>query len=963
MFPTLHRKLLLLVLLSIGGTILSVGIALSLLVSKTYEDNARQEFRDYFDRAAQAFAKSRASVEQSARALGMRPSLVNGLHLISDYADATQYQALVFDEEKKAIGELLHNHAHVAGEQLIRVFDKHGWLVAYTDIDRHSTGILSFQNGKPLLLADNEEQPGFHPAQQKSPGIPVKLDDIPLGTHFLSEAHRVGLQTAIRIYRTLPNGARGVVGTLVIHRYMHAEFLASAAGRFPGSYSILTASGEHLFDEGTTLPEPPLHDVPDLFQAVNARHGDWIPSHHRFIQAYAIATDSGKPFYLIATLDKAFVTQQVHNTLLVIIGIFALSALLLVPFGLWFARRSITGPIDSLVRNADAIREGRYLLPVSSMGSRELDTLALALKSAALEVADRERELHATQDQLEERVAQRTAALQQTNAILLEEIAERRHVETKLRDSRGMLQLVMETIPDYVFWKDVDSTYLGCNANFLRAAGLDKVSDIVGKTDYDMPWASTEADAYRADDREVMDNDRPKFHIEETQVTATGELIHIETNKVPLHDETGQVIGVLGSFANITERRQTQQELLAAKQAAEQASCAKSEFLSRMSHELRTPLNAILGFSQLLEVEAEKRLTLQDRDNINEISQAGQHLLELISEILDLSRIEVGSLQLNIQDVDVAALTKDCIALTKGLADARDVRVTSEQCRCHNPVVRADPMRLRQILLNLISNAIKYNRNHGSVTLLCENLGGTVRFEVRDTGIGIPADRLHRVFEPFDRLDADKLGIDGTGIGLVIVRELLTLMGGEIGLHSEPGQGSNFWFTLPTSPTTAAPAEAGPEVQDALPEAPAQGVAVAAVHDMPPIQVLYVEDNPANYRLVERALQRRPRLRLQHAATAQEGITMARAQRPQLILMDIQLPGMDGNEALQQLRADPDTAAIPVIALSANAMAEDIAHSLSVGFAAYLTKPLDLEKLYRTIDQQLGDQGQNAPAD
>jgi len=953
MLRTLRRKLLLLILLGIGGTMLSVGVALTLLVTRNYEEQARLDFRDFFERAATALDEARQTMAAGTRALATRGNLADSLHLISTYADRQDYQALVFDGEKKAIAEALLLHAHSAGDDQLRVYDRQGWLVAFADPrDNGNHGVLSFRDGKPLLLLHgNQPDAGdWHPMATESPlpyDLALQRRNLAPGTRYITSGRGVGLETIVTVQRTLPDGSRSVVGAIVATRFMDRAFMNVVAGRFPGHYGFVTAGGHHF---PSSLPRPPvvpLGGTPDLFRAADRRQADWLPDDAYFVQAYTLSGGNGEAIHLVAALDKGLVGQQVLSSLKVIIGVFLLAALALVPVSLWFARRSIADPVERLVRSAEAIRAGRYLLPVGSMGSEELDSLALALKTAAAQVASREAELHATQEQLEERVDERTAALQQVNNTLLEEIRERRRVEGELRSSRGMLQLVMDTIPDYVFWKNRESIYLGCNARFLEVAGLERAEDIVGKSDYDLPWAQTEADAYRADDREVIDNDRPRFLIEETQATARGEVIHVQTNKVPLHDEHGHVIGVLGSFSDITERHRAQQELIGAKQAAEQANRAKSEFLSRMSHELRTPLNAILGFSQLLQVQAEQRLSSGDRDSLAEIIRAGHHLLDLISEILDLSRIEGGRLELNLEPVDSLALARDCLKLTSGLAEHRGITLQLDESACTAPRVIADPVRLRQVLINLISNAVKYNRDQGSVHLHCRvGDGGMVRFEVHDTGIGIPADKIDRVFRPFDRLDADKRGIDGTGIGLVIARDLITLMGGEIGVRSKPGHGTVFWFTLP--PATAAdednrlPAAAPRTAQPA----PSSGGGNRG-------RILYVEDNAANYRLVESALRRRPGLSLYRANNAREGLELARRDQPQLILMDIQLPGMDGNQALTELRADPLTAAIPVIAVSANAMPADIEHSLALGFDAYLTKPLDLDQLYAQIDAQL----------
>lgn len=951
MLRNLHRKLLLLVLGVVGGSMLSAGLALSLLVAERYERQAAQDFRQYFRRTADALGALRAEAGQSGFAVAAQPRVIDVLNLVSGYADIDDYQPLVFDAEKKAIARELLRHGQLAGEDALAVFDSRGWLVAYAGsrgTDDH--GILTFTDGQPRALSLTRGGQRGDPAPNEQPPCPHRLDaDWGEGTHFVVTGDGVRLRTLVPVYRYLPDGQQQRVGSVLGIRYVDDAFLRAAAGPFPGSYGMVTAAGEVKLAIGALVGTPPTTAPPLLPdnggpRALVSQEGDL------YVKRYALPIEGGTRLFLTAQLDRAVVSAQVTDTVAIMAAIFAVTALLVTPLALWFARRTISRPVDMLASQADAIREGRYLLPVTNTGSRELDTLALALKHAAMTVADREGQLKAAHDELEARVEQRTADLHESNARLQAEIAERTRIADELRQSRGMLQLVIDSIPQYVFWKDRNLAYLGCNANFLAAAGLEDRQQIIGKTDHDMPWAETEADGYRADDRRVMEADRPAYNIQETQVTASGELLHVETNKVPLHDTEGRVIGILGTYQDVTAKRQAQIELLAAKEAAEEASRAKSEFLSRMSHELRTPLNAILGFSQLLQADGAGRLTETDLESITEIRQAGEHLLELISEILDLSRIEVGKLQLNLEDVQLARIVRDSLILVQGLANERQVTIAPGSCESATAVVHADALRLRQVLLNLLSNAVKYNRRGGEVQLVCaDGEDGWLRIQVSDTGHGIPAESMHRVFRPFDRLDADQRAIDGTGIGLVITKELVELMGGEIGVHSEPGSGSTFWFTLPrasgqstttaATPATPVSAEAVPDASDAWPARQPT--------------VLYVEDNAANYRLVERALTRRPGTRLLWAKDADQGIAMASAERPDLVLMDIQLPGMSGSQALVQLREKPATAGIPVIAVSAIAMPADIRASLDLGFDDYVTKPVDIQQLYRLLDTWL----------
>ena len=386
-------------------------------------------------------------------------------------------------------------------------------------------------------------------------------------------------------------------------------------------------------------------------------------------------------------------------------------------------------------------------------------------------------------------------------------------------------------------------------------------------------------------------------------------------------------------------------ELVVAKEVAEQATEAKTTFLSSMSHELRTPLNAILGFAQLLGSETLTTTPEQKKDSILRILKAGRHLLALINEILDLAKVEAGQVMLSPEPVALAEILLECQAMVEPMGNQRSIRMMFPMA-CELSVL-ADRTRLKQVLLNLLSNAIKYNREAGVVVVECDPATpDRVRISVRDTGEGLSPENVAKLFHPFERLGQEAGGVEGTGIGLVVTKRLVQLMGGAIGITSVVGTGSVFWIELKAA-------------ELAQPSSPrGGGEASKATAQILPFTgdkatLLYVEDNPANLALVEEVFAARGDIHVISAPDGRLGVQLARAHQPGVILMDIHLPGMSGGDAQQILRGDPTTAHIPVIALTASAMPREIEMGLAAGFFRYVTKPIDLDELIEAVDSAL----------
>jgi len=524
--------------------------------------------------------------------------------------------------------------------------------------------------------------------------------------------------------------------------------------------------------------------------------------------------------------------------------------------------------------------------------------------------------------------------------LMVEDISVRKRNETALQESRRELeaalhanQLIMDNSQDVICTVAEDGTFLSLNAACEELWGY-TAAELIGR-----PYLEL-----------VHPEDRAKTNDAAANLFETGKITDFVNRYVR---KDGTIVDVLWSATwsaadkimfcvahDVTDRARIEKALREAKEEADRANHAKSDFLSRMSHELRTPLNSILGFGQLLDRQAANEA---QRTRVRYILSAGRHLLNLINEVLDISRIEAGNLQLSLEPVCLEEAMGEALDLMRPLAAEREIRLAASCTLDSTTYVLADRQRLKQVLLNLLSNAVKYSGMQGNVNLSFEDLGnGTMRVQVRDTGAGIPVEKLSRLFTPFDRLGAEQSTVEGTGLGLALCQRLVQAMHGCIGVSSTLGNGSTFWVELPR-------AQSPLQRLAAQPSAPC----LAEIGTSGQHRILYIEDNFSNVTLVEQMLAERPSVELMTAMQGRVGMDLARKHAPDLILLDLHLPDLPGWQVLAQLKADHLTREIPVVVISADATSPQVKRLLSAGARAYLTKPIDIAEFFRVIDEVL----------
>jgi PAS domain S-box-containing protein len=523
--------------------------------------------------------------------------------------------------------------------------------------------------------------------------------------------------------------------------------------------------------------------------------------------------------------------------------------------------------------------------------------------------------------------------------------AEQLKLDQRLRDQQFYTRSLIKSNIDALMTTDPAGIITDVNKQMEALTGSTR-DELIGS-----PFKSYFTNPARAEAGiKLVLSDKKVTDYELTARARDGKQTLVSYNATTFHDRDRTLQGVFGVARDVTERKRFEQALQEtnvamenAKSAAEKANLAKSDFLSGMSHELRSPLNAILGFAQLMDTASPAPSDIQ-KESITQILQAGWHLLKLINEILDLSVVESGKVSLSLEPVALSEVLSECQTMMEAQAQHRGIVMTFPQFE-QPSFVWADQTRLKQIVINLLSNAIKYNQASGQVNVDCTVVSSDrIRISFKDTGAGLSPEKMAQLFQPFNRLGQEAGIVAGTGIGLVVTKQLVELMGGVLGVDSTVGEGSVFWVELQSTPA--------PEIKVIALERVAPKLALRPI-DAPQKILLYIEDNPANMRLVERLIERRTDIKLLKAVDGLQGIALARASLPNVILMDINLPGISGIDALKVLREDAATAHIPVVAISANAMSRDIEVGRQLGFFRYLTKPIVVEEFMTTLDLAL----------
>jgi PAS domain S-box-containing protein len=524
--------------------------------------------------------------------------------------------------------------------------------------------------------------------------------------------------------------------------------------------------------------------------------------------------------------------------------------------------------------------------------------------------------------------------------LLVDDLSSRSDAERALRESAKRLEDIVDNVNALIYLKAADGTYLWLNRAYEKMLQMRR-EKVLGKDDFSL-WPQDIAAVYSANDRAVVEAGRPMEFEEPIPSAETGTGMWL-TLKFPLYDEDGTPYAVGGISTDISDRNRTEALVRRAMEEAERANQAKSEFLSRMSHELRTPLNSIIGFAQLVETA---KLSAEDADSVQHVLRASRHLLALINEVLEISRIESGVEASSVEPVPACDPLIEAIELMRPLAAERGIELARDLHGAVHRFVWADYQRLTQVLLNVLTNAVKYNFDGGTITVTADVMEDRLRYRIMDTGFGIAARNVERIFTPFDRLGISAGDIEGTGLGLALSRSMIEAMGGAIGVErTVPGRGSVFYVDVRLSSSdSVSDQSASPNV-----EPPVEGRL-----DLHSLTIVYIEDNLANLELVKRILEQHGDPTLIPAMQGGLGVEFATLYQPDLVLLDLHLPDMDGDEVLRRLQADERTRDIPVLILSADATPSQVDRLRAAGATDYVTKPLDIGSFLKVVRAAVG---------
>ena len=602
--------------------------------------------------------------------------------------------------------------------------------------------------------------------------------------------------------------------------------------------------------------------------------------------------------------------EEIKKSQMVVYQVSFITILLAIGLGL-FISRTISAPLLRLQQALAAVGRGKFATQVKTSSHDEIGSLTNIFNRMASDL---------------EKTTVSRDELESANQALQAKVTEKEEADKKVYLERQNLYNMLDFLPMAFHLQAPDYTVPFANKVFRERFGDPQkrlCHDLMHKRSKPCEVCTT---------FKVFEHGKDEITVWDAQDGRT-----YITVCAPFTDVDGSPL-VMEMALDITDQENAKKDALLAKEEAEKASHAKSEFLTSMSHELRTPMNAILGFSQLLDMDLENPLKPMQKNNVQHILKAGQHLLDLINDVLNLSKMEAGHIPISIEEVPLNSLISEVGNLIQPMLDNKNL---SFKIMSTEMTVLADPVRLKQVLLNLISNSIKYNNHGGRVSVECKKLKNhNIKISVQDTGIGIKPKDLEEIFNPFQRINSKTETIEGTGVGLTISRKLTHLMNGSLEAQSEEGQGSCFSIILPE----------GNNISSIKEPEPATWTDSASSENS--FKVLYIEDNPSNIELVASILFRQ-NLKFLQAPDARLGIELAKSHQPDLILMDIELPGMNGYDPLKVIREEPALDSVPVIALSANGMETDIQKGLSAGFTDYITKPIKITPFLQKVNQYL----------
>ena len=786
---SVRYKLLTILLLSVVGALLLSGVWLSIYVEDYETEFKHREFDNVFLDISNNIISTKSQLSTQIEQFVLDEELVASLHIIAKYQDVENYQPLIFDQEKIKTLDKIHWFMATANASSIRLYDTKMNLVSFYQNSGAEQGFVSFNKSKPIIKASYDFGGAWGEVDGRKYEHLLRYEISGATSQTLyrfGDANEIIVEHIAPVVRTLFNNKRELVGYVVSSARMKFDdlFYSSTELRFD------IYNKEDIEKKFASVSQAELQAfAPDIFSRIDAYNQSHTYVNDERLFAFRLFSLSDTDFkYLAVSVDYGLITQRIRNIQYVLGLLLVISALLVIPLALYISRMYFSRPIEQLVDVANSIKTGDYNRKIEIDTEDEFKLLASAFQDAFQVIDKREKSYIDLHSQLEGKVEARTLSLKR-------EIVEKQKAEKLLLYSKAILQMVINSIPQYIFWKDVAGRYMGCNSRYANYVGYEHSDELENKTDAELNLKIPDVLDRNKLEQEVVSNRHPVLHDMRVIDSPDGSRTYFEANIIPLRESEDKLLGILGTYEDVTQRINFENKLIEAKETSEEASRSKSEFLSRMSHELRTPMNAILGFAQLLQLESEIIENSEYKDWVDEIMSAGNHLLELINEVLDLSSIESGKEQLECTSVFLNEIVDKAISIVTPLTNSNNVTINNYIE--FDAYIDANELKLKQVLLNLLSNAIKYNKPSGQVDIHAVPEFDKLKIIIRDTGPGIEQDNISKLFSPFERLDKIYSGIEGTGIGLTVCKRFIEAMGGEIGVDSVIGQGSSFWFTLP----------------------------------------------------------------------------------------------------------------------------------------------------------------------